>query len=143
MRAMPRALSACEDMKVNTPTATRIVHSHLMSKEKICAATDEPTSAPSMTASASGSAIKPRPAKEASSKAVAVELCRMPVTPMPERNALMRVRVRVATTRRSAAPKARIMPVRTMRTPQSRSATLPRNVANNSVPDIPTGFLQL
>src|SRR6476620_4045846 len=29
------------------------------------------------------------------------------------------------------------MPVRTMRTPQSRSATLPRKVANNSVPDIP------
>ena len=49
-----------------------------------------------MTASASGSAIRPRPAKEASSKAVAVELCRMPVTPMPAKNALMRVRVRVA-----------------------------------------------
>jgi hypothetical protein len=30
--------------------------------------------------------------------------------------------------------------VRTMRTPQSRSATLPRNVANNSVPDIQLTF---
>ena len=142
MRATPRALSASVDRNVNTPNATSNVHSHLMSNEKACAAIDEPTSAPSMTASASGSAIRPRPAKEASRRAVAVELCRMPVTPMPARNALMRVRVRVEMIRRSVAPKARIIPVRTIRTPQSRSATLPRNVAKSSVPDIPSGFLQ-
>ena len=101
MRAMPRVLSASDAMKVKTPTPTSSVHSHLMSKEKICAAIEEPTSAPSITASAIGSAIRPRPAKEASRSAVAVELCRMPVTPMPARNALMRVRVRVAMMRRS------------------------------------------
>ena len=66
-----------------------------MSSENTCATIAEPTSAPSTTASASGSAIRPRAANEASSMVVAVELCRMPVMPTPAKNAPMRVRAYV------------------------------------------------
>ena len=90
MRATPRARSASVDMNTSTPSATSTVHSHFTSNENTCATIAEPTSAPSMTASASGSAIRPRAANEASSSVVAVELCRMPVTPMPARKAPMR-----------------------------------------------------
>ena len=92
MRATPRARSASVDMNTSTPIATSTVQSHFTSKENTCATIAEPTSAPRMTASASGSAIRPRPANEASSIVVAVELCRMPVTPIPARNAPIRVR---------------------------------------------------
>jgi len=112
-------------MKVSTPTPTSNDHSHLMLNENACAAMVEPTSAPSITASAIGSAINPRAANEASSNAVAVELCSRPVRPTRETNPLPRPITCVVSTRRSAAPNARVMPVRTMRTPQSRSATLP------------------
>ena len=92
MRATPRARSASVDMNSSTPSATSTVHSHFTSSENTCATTAEPTSAPRMTASASGSAISPRAANEASSKVVAVELCSTPVTPMPAQKAAMRVR---------------------------------------------------
>ncbi len=71
----------------STPIATSTVQNHFTSKENTCATIAEPTSAPRMTASASGSVIRPRPANEASSSVVAVELCRMPVTPIPAKNA--------------------------------------------------------
>ena len=67
MRATPRALSASVDMNTSTPMATSTLHSHLISSENTCATMAEPTSAPSTTASASGSAIRPRAANEASS----------------------------------------------------------------------------
>ena len=92
MRATPRALSASVDMNTSTPMATSTLHSHFTSSENTCATIAEPTSAPSTTASASGSAIRPRAANEASSIVVAVELCRMPVMPTPAKNAPMRVR---------------------------------------------------
>ena len=136
MRATPRARSASIDMKMSTPSATSTVQSHFTSSEKTCATSAEPTSAPSTTASAIGSAISPRAANEASSMVVAVELCRIPVMPTPAMNPPMRVRAYVEIARRSCEPNARVMPVRTMRTPQSSSATLPRKVANSSVPDI-------
>ena len=79
-------------MNTSTPSATSTVHSHFTSSENTCATMAEPTSAPSTTASAIGSAIRPRAANEASSIVVAVELCRMPVMPTPARNPPMRVR---------------------------------------------------
>jgi hypothetical protein len=117
-----------------TPTNSPAAQSHLMSKAKTCATSVVPTSAPSMMASAMGSVTRPRPAKDDSSRAVAVELCTMPVTPMPVAKAVMRSRDARASMARSVAPKVRVRPVRTMRTPHSRSATAPSNVKSRSLP---------
>ena len=136
-RAMARGLSASVAMNRITPAPTSTDHSQVMLNENTCAAMVEPTSAPSITASAIGSAISPRAANEASSSAVAVELCSRPVRPTPATNALPRPVTRVAMMRRSAAPNARVMPVRTMRTPHSSSATPPTKAKSSSVPGIP------
>ena len=57
--------------------------------------------------------------------AVAVLLCRMPVTPIPARSAAKRLRSDTRSTWRNSAPKTRCTPVRTMRVPHSSSAAAP------------------
>ena len=108
-----------------TPAAIMSGDTQLRSNDRTCAVSVVPTLAPSMTASAIDSEISPRPAKEASSSAVAVLDCSTPVRPTPPANAVKRLREQAPIARRSAAPKARVRPVRTMRTPHRRRATLP------------------
>ena len=52
----------------------------------------EPTSAPNMMAKAATPAIMPCPAKDETIKAVAVELCRIAVTPNPAARPVTRLR---------------------------------------------------
>ena len=75
-------------LKATTPAITPSAHSHLMSKANTCAISVVPTSAPSITASATGSAISPWPANEESNSAVAVALCSTAVTAAPMPNAV-------------------------------------------------------
>ena len=111
-----------------TPAAIISGESQPRSNDRTCAVRVVPTLAPSMTASAIGSGIRPRPAKEETSSEVAVLDCSRPVRPMPPRKAVKRFLEQAAMARRSAAPKARVRPVRTMRTPHSSRATLPSDV---------------
>jgi hypothetical protein len=104
------------------------------SNDSTCAAMVVPMSAPSMMAKAIDSGINPRPAKEETSSEVAVLDCRRPVMAMPPRNAVTRLREQAAMARRKVAPKARVSPVRTMRTPHSSSATLPSTFRMVSTP---------
>ena len=66
--------------------------------------------------------------------AVAVELCTVAAASVPTSAPLMRLLVQKAMAERSDAPKARIMPVRIMRAPQSSSATPPRMPIRISLP---------
>ncbi len=126
-RAMPRARSLSRLMNRTTPPATRTDHSHFTSKARIWATTVEPTSAPSIMASAVDRAIRPRPANEPTISAVAVLDCRRLVTANPLKKAEAVLCDDSATKRRSSEPSARTTPVRTMRTPHTSSATLPIN----------------
>jgi hypothetical protein len=108
-----------------TPAAIISGETHVRSNDRTWAVRVVPTLAPSMTASAIDSVISPRPAKEASRSAVAVLDCSTPVRARPPPNAVKRLREQAPIARRSAAPKARVRPVRTMRTPHSSRATLP------------------
>ena len=63
--------------------------------------------------------------RTATTSAVAVLLCRIPVTPRPARNAAKRLRSETRSRWRRSAPNTRMIPVRTMRVPHSRSATAP------------------
>ena len=122
------------DRKVMTPAPIRVGETQPRSKESTCAATVVPTSAPSMTASAIDRGMSPLPAKEESSKAVAVLDCSRPVMASPPAKAVKRLREQVAMARRSVAPKARVRPVRTMRTLHSSRHTLPRTFRMVSTP---------
>ena len=117
-----------------TPAPIRSGDTQPRSNDRTWAAMVVPISAPSMTAKAIDSGISPRPAKEETSSDVAVLDCRRPVTAMPPRKAVTRLREQAAMARRSAAPKARVSPVRTMRTPHSSSATLPSTFRTVSTP---------
>ena len=72
-----------------------------------------------------GNAIMRRAPKDETISAVAVLLCRMPVTARPVQKAENRLRVAFAITRRIADPKALVTPVRTMRMPHKSRATPP------------------
>ena len=117
-----------------TPTAIIRGDTQPRSNDSTCAASVVPTSAPSMTAKAMESGISPRPAKDERSSAVAVLDCSRPVMAMPPRNAVKRLREQAAMACRSVAPKARVRPVRTMRTPHSSKATLPMTFRTISAP---------
>ena len=117
-----------------TPTAIMSGEIQPRLNDRTCAVSVVPTLAPSMTASAIDKGIRPRPAKEASSRAVAVLDCRMPVRPTPPAKAVNRLREQAPMARRSAAPNARVSPVRTMRTPQSSRQTLPKTFRTVSTP---------
>src|SRR4051812_18902087 len=120
-----RGLSSSVDRNAMTPAPINSGETQPRSNERIWAAIVVPTSAPSMTARAIDSGISPRAAKEETNSEVAVLDCSRPVTAMPPAKAVMRLREQVAMARRRVAPKARVRPVRTMRTPHSSKATLP------------------
>ncbi len=69
--------------KKQTPISVNSGDSQERSSVSTRAMSAVPTSAPSMTASAVGSAIRPWATKEMASKAVALLLCTNAVTPMP------------------------------------------------------------
>ena len=129
-----RALSCSLDRKAMTPAPISSGDTQPRSNDRTWAAMVVPISAPSMMAKAIDSGIRPRPAKEETSSEVAVLDCSRPVTAMPPRKAVKRLREQAAMARRSAAPKARVSPVRTMRTPHSSSATLPSTFRTVSTP---------
>ncbi len=60
--------------------------------------------------------------------------CRRPVMARPPAKAVNRLREQAPMARRNAAPKARVSPVRTMRTPHSSKATLPTTFRMVSTP---------
>ena len=68
---------------------------------------------------------------------VAVLDCSRPVTAMPPAKAMKRWREQVAMARRKVAPKARVRPVRTMRTPHKSSAMPPRSNGRSQSPRQP------
>ena len=96
-----------------TPAKINSGESHDKSSENTTAITLVPMSAPSITASAAGNAIKPWPTKAETMSAVAVLDCTMAVTPMPESTAVKGVRTLREMIWRKLAPKTRKMPVRT------------------------------
>src|SRR6185369_6472358 len=129
-----RGWSCSLDRKPITPAAIISGDSQPRLKERTWDVRVVPTLAPSMTASAIDSGINPRPANEASSNAVAVLDCSSPVRPRPPAKAVKRFLEQAPMTRRSDAPNARVSPVRTMRTPHSSRATLPRTFRTVSTP---------
>ena len=104
--ARPR--SRCRDdlpaMNVTTPTRTNSGDSQSKRNDSAWTTSEVPTSAPSITASAGAVAISPRSAKDAVISAVAVLLCRMPVTPSPAPNAASRWRSAWPMIRRRSPP---------------------------------------
>jgi len=93
-----------------TPAAIISGDSQPRSNDRTCEVSVVPTLAPSITDKAMERAIRPRPAKEATSRAVAVLDCSRPVMPRPPAKAVKRLREQAAMPRRSAAPKARVSP---------------------------------
>ena len=93
--------------------------SHCTSRERTWATSVVPMSAPSITASAGAVSTRPRPANEATTRAVAVLLCRMPVTPMPARSAAKRLLSETRSVTQLGA-KGPLHAVRTMRVPQQQ-----------------------
>ena len=77
-------LVSCREMKSTTPTKIKSGDNHDRSNENTTAIKLVPTSAPSITASARGSATSPWPTKDDTINAVAVLDCTSAVTPMPE-----------------------------------------------------------
>ena len=134
MRPPLRSRSPDAAWNSTTPSSRPTAHSHLISNANACATSVVPRSAPSITASATGRVTRPRPANEASSSAVAVALCRTAVMPRPAAKARNRSAEACASSDRSGPPNARVKPVRTMRTPQSSSATAPNSVKSSSLP---------
>src|SRR5215203_6023355 len=115
-------------MKAITPAMSSTGTRPERSKARACTTRVEPTSAPSITASAAESAISPRSANDTTMSPVADELCTALATPMPARQARSGLAVACATARRKRSPKARSTPVRTIRVAQSRSAMPPRRL---------------
>jgi hypothetical protein len=122
-RSRQRVASPLENSA--TPSVIRIGDRIVRLNETSWAISDVPTSAPSMTASAIAVPTKPRAANDAVISAVAVELCSSDVTPRPQPNARNRLPSAEPMAARRSPPNARITPVRTMRSPQSRRATPP------------------
>jgi hypothetical protein len=81
--------------------------------------------APSMIARAGIRSTKPRPANDVVIRAVAVLLCRSAVTPIPTESATSLFRSAVLKKCRSSEPKARVIPLRTICSPQRSRATPP------------------
>ncbi len=100
--------------------------SHVRSNDNTCTTIVVPTSAPKIIASAAAPPIKPRPAKDDKIRVVAVELCKTVVTANPTPNPWIGLPADIASMRRSSAPNERMTPVRTIRMPQSISATPPK-----------------
>ena len=114
------------ERKKITPKRMRSGESHDRSSEKICAISAVPTSAPSMIASAAGSATRFCETNELVRSAVALDDCTIPVTPRPARSAEKRFVTLFESTRRRSAPNTRSTPVRTMCVPHTSRATLAR-----------------
>jgi hypothetical protein len=106
------------ERKNTTPKKMSSGESQDRSSEKSCARSAVPTSAPSMIASAAGSAIRFWLTNELVMRAVALDDCTSPVTPMPARKAEPRVEVPFDRTRRKSEPNTRSTPVRTMCVPR-------------------------
>ena len=104
-----------------TPTKMNSGESQDRSNENTTAIRLVPTSAPSITASASGSVTRPWPTKDETIRAVAVLDCTSAVTPRPERAAVQRLATLWASTLRRLAPNTLRMPVRTRWAPQTSS----------------------
>lgn len=90
--------------KKTTPKKMASGESHERSSENTCAMSAEPTSAPSMIASAGGRAMRFCETKELVMRAVALEDCTRLVTPRPARNAEPRLETLFDRTRRRLAP---------------------------------------
>jgi hypothetical protein len=107
------------------PVMTATGDSQRRSMARSWAATAVPTSAPSITARAAARPIIRRSAKAPVMIAVAVELCSGTVMKRPAAAALKRLPAARRSTLRKDEPSARLTPVRTMRTPQSKRAMPP------------------
>jgi hypothetical protein len=92
------------DRKKITPKRMSSGESQRRSSENACASSAVPTSAPSMMASAAGSAMRFCETNELAIIAVALEDCTSPVTPSPAMNAEKRFEVLFASVRRRSAP---------------------------------------
>ena len=105
-----------------TPTRMKTGESHERSTENSTDISAVPTSAPRITASAAGSAIRPWPTKDEVISDVAVLDCTSAVTPMPESAAVKRLPMLRARRERRFAPKTRSTPVRTRWLPHTSNA---------------------
>ena len=103
----------CREMNITTPTKISSGDSHDRSNEKTTAIIAEPTSAPSITASAAPVATRPLPTKLATIRQVAVADCTRLVTPRPASRARSRLLKLRDSTPRRFSPATRSMPVRT------------------------------
>ena len=95
------------------------------SKDSNCTISVVPTFAPSMAASAGTRSTRPAAANEDTMRPVAVLLCNTAVVASPAKNAFGRLLRATPRIRRNPAPKARWMPVCTIRTPHNNSAIAP------------------
>lgn len=120
---------------MNTPLISNNGMSHDKSKVRICATRVVLTSAPIITANPAAVPIIFFDAKEEQIIAVAVELCKIAVTPSPATNAFNLLLVLLAMTCCSDVAKARVKPFLTMRVPQRRRATAPMILMSMSVID--------
>ncbi len=116
----------CREMNSVTPRKMKSGDSHDRSKENTTAIRLVPMSAPSITASAAGRAIRPRPTKEAVMSAVAVLDCTRAVTPRPDSAAVKRLPMLAARIWRRLLPKTRSTPLRTRCVPQTSRAMAAR-----------------
>ena len=128
IRMRPKRPSGFDWRETNSTTPTKMNRgdSHDRSNENTTAIRLVPTSAPSITASASGNATSPWPTKEETMRAVAVLDCTSAVTPSPEIAAVQRLATLWASTLRRLAPNTRRMPVRTRWVPHTSSAMAAR-----------------
>ena len=98
--------------------------------------TAEPRSAPSSTARPSEVPMAPEAAIPATISVIAVPLPKMAVAAPPAAKACNRPPRRCSMKRFSRSPQARMMPVRTMRTPHKSSATPPSRLTMTAVPGV-------
>ncbi len=105
-----------------TPSSVSSGDSQERSRVSTRAISAVPTSAPSMIASAVGSAIRPWATKEMASSAVALLLCTSAVTPMPAPKASGALPMLWPSARRRCEPYTRMIPVRTICVPQTSRA---------------------
>ena len=96
-----------------------------MSNDRNCTIRVVPTLAPSIAASPGTRSTSPPAAKPVTISPVAVLLCNTAVIPSPARNALPRLPSAVPRIRRRLGPNARWIPLWTICTPHSSSATDP------------------
>ncbi len=132
-RATARRVLKDEDTNSATPNAINTGESQATLNESAWTISVEPTSAPSISARPIAVVISPFPAKDDAISAVAVLLCSSPVMPKPMIHELKRLPAERDTQRCSVPPSDRLSPVRTIRTPQIRSATPPIMLINSSI----------